>query len=215
MPLYKPSSSLLAISANAQEAATTVGPAGSFKWNYEDNQLHIYDGVTLGGFIRSFEVEGAGGGASGPVETKFYTEFDSNTSNKFAYEFEYATWLDSFVAASNVTELRSYFSQGLGEITPTHTLTDTTQIAAFQNALSTGVGYTTSSGWSVAFSCGSPNSGSISTWSNSPYFYFEQGAGCNCNTTPVLRPLIGNSNWGGYGGGCSQATQFMGMGFIV
>ena len=64
MPLYKPSSSLLAISANSQEASTTVGPAGSFKWNYEDKQLHIYDGVTVGGFTRSFEADGGGGGAA-------------------------------------------------------------------------------------------------------------------------------------------------------
>lgn len=74
MPLYKPSSSLLAISANAQEASTTVGPAGSFKWNYEDKQLHVYDGVTLGGFTRSFEADGAGGGIA---TTTPYDDFDT------------------------------------------------------------------------------------------------------------------------------------------
>lgn len=65
MTIRKPKSSMLAILANSSEATTTVGSAGSIKWNYESNTIHIYDGVTVGGYTKEFG-NFIGGAATSP-----------------------------------------------------------------------------------------------------------------------------------------------------
>lgn len=55
--IRKISPKLLSISSNAAVATSATGPAGSLRWNYEDQTLHIYDGTTVGGFVINLSLE--------------------------------------------------------------------------------------------------------------------------------------------------------------
>jgi hypothetical protein len=65
--IRKISPKLLSISSNAAVATSATGPAGSLRWNYEDQTLHIYDGVTAGGYTIALDSAGGGGGGGGGV----------------------------------------------------------------------------------------------------------------------------------------------------
>jgi hypothetical protein len=64
---------MLSISSNAEVATSATGPAGSIRWNYEDGTLHIYDGITPGGFILSLSAESGGSAGVQPGGVLFTT----------------------------------------------------------------------------------------------------------------------------------------------
>ena len=55
--IRKLSPKMLSISSNASVATSATGPVGALRWNYEHLTLHIYDGVTEGGFVITFTQE--------------------------------------------------------------------------------------------------------------------------------------------------------------
>ena len=83
--IRKLSSSLLAITANAADAAATIGPAGSIKWNYNNKTLHVYDGVTAGGRVTSFTSAAEEGPTPQFIEHSAATGTNGSTqSNSFS-----------------------------------------------------------------------------------------------------------------------------------
>ena len=155
-----------------------------------------------------------GGGGAGAQETKWYAQF-SGTSFRSTYEPAYIQWLQALESASNVTELNAFFGD---ENNPVYTITDVSYIQGLQNAISSGNDYGsgTTTNWFMGWNCGSP--GTTSSFSrggnNNPSFHFGNSSACSCENTAVIRPLIGNDNWGGRNGGCNQSTQFFGMSFV-
>lgn len=151
------------------------------------------------------------------AETQFYAQFNSSatTTSKQLYEGPFITWLNAFEIASNVIELRAYFGSSTN---PTYTITDTNYIQGLQAAITSGSNYGsgTTSDWFMGWSCGSPSTVSsfFRNGNDNPSFHFGNNNACQCDSAAVIRPLIGNSNWGGVSGGCSQPTQSMGLGFI-
>lgn len=149
-------------------------------------------------------------------EIKFYEIFQSGTGTRSIYEPAYVEWLNAFESANNVTELRAFFGD---ENEPTYTITDASYIQGLQAALSSGnnFGSGTTSSWFLGWGCGSP--GTISSFvrggSQNPSFHFGNNSACTCESTPTIRPLIGNQNWGGFNGSCNQPTQSMGLSFII
>jgi len=156
--------------------------------------------------------------------TTFYSHtatFTSGTGLGSSDVSAFTTIFTDFKAAgASVTGLYLFFgaatSGTFSETNYTYAITNTTHITAYQNALggSTGVGSGTTSYWYLGFNCGSTTGG----YTNSPSFHLGLTQSCQCDSgTPVFRPFIGavNGNWGGYGGGCSQGTQVMGLGYLA
>lgn len=148
-------------------------------------------------------------------EVKWYEQFSGNTY-KSSYEPAFISWLEALESATNVTELRAFFGSSTN---PTYTITDQTYITGLQAAISSGSNYGsgTSSSWFMGWACGQPSTVSsfVRGATQNPSFHFGQASACTCDSQPIIRPLIGNQNWGGVGGGCNQSTQFMGMSFIT
>ena len=150
-----------------------------------------------------------------PVEVKWYASFNDDTQSlKTIYEAAFKEWLDALKAA-NVIELRAFFGNSN---TPSYVITDSTYIAGLKTALTNGNPYGdgTSTSWYMGWGCGSPSTTTAYTSgsSSNPSFHFGQAVACTCDSFPTIRPLIGNKNWGGVGGGCSQGPQSMGMSFL-
>ena len=154
-------------------------------------------------------------GSSPAQEVKWYEQFSGNTYRS-SYEPAFISWLEALESATNVTELRAFFGSST---TPTYVITDQTYITGLQAAIASGSNYGsgTSSSWFLGWGCGQP--GTVSSFvrgtSDNPSFHFGQASACTCDSQPIIRPLIGNQNWGGVGGGCNQGTQYMGMSFIT
>lgn len=64
--------------------------------------------------------------------------------------------------------------------------------------------------WRVELNCGSP-----SIADKTSVVFTNSTNGCSCNTGAIytIRPDIGNYNWGGVGGECSQPTQTLTLWF--
>mgnify|MGYP001468226476 CR=1 FL=1 len=131
---------------------------------------------------------------------------------------DYVNWLTNLESATsdNITELTATFSAG-GPTT--YTITDSTYIAGLKTALTNGNTYGSGSttSWALGWNCqqaGYSGSTFIRGGNHSPTFIFDGTAICTGDHKQI-RPLIGNSNWGGWAGGANQPSQTMGMSFTV
>lgn len=126
----------------------------------------------------------------------------------------YVTWLTNFENSNNVTQMTMTFS-----LYGTFTITDVNYINGLRTALAAGQNYGTgaTNNWALGWNCGSGTGGYdfVRGGNNSPTFIIGDTYSCSCGSASVhqIRPLLANGNWGGYGGGCSQSGQYMGMGF--
>ena len=123
----------------------------------------------------------------------------------------YVTWLTNFENSNNVTQMTMSFGNG-----STYYITDVNYINGLRTALAAGSDYGTGAtdNWALAWNCGSGSGGYNFTrgGNGSPTFVIGYTGSCQCSYTQI-RPLIGNQNWGGWGSGCNQSAQYMGMGF--
>ena len=151
------------------------------------------------------------------VVYSWYETFNGGQSPSFSTAQAFATWLGYLENPPNggtILQLTATFSQGT-----TYTITDQNYIQGLRNAISSGsqYGQGTTTNWNFAWNC---QSGSSLTYlfnrngNHSPTFVFNGTGSCSCSYRQI-RPLINNSNWGGWSSGCSQGTQQMGMSFTV
>ena len=126
----------------------------------------------------------------------------------------YVTWLTNFENSNNVTQMTMSFGNG-----STYYITDVNYINGLRTALAAGQNYGTgaTNNWALGWNCGSGTGGYdfVRGGNQSPTFIIGDTYSCSCGSSTVhqIRPLLANGNWGGYGGGCSQSGQYMGMGF--
>ena len=152
----------------------------------------------------------AAGDGNAPTGTYGTYSFYGLFSGSSTPASQYVQWLTNFENSNNVTQMTMSFSQY-----GTYYINDVNYINGLRTALSAGNDYGTgaTNNWALAWNCGGGTGYNFNRGGNStPTFVIGGTYSCSCSYTQI-RPLIGNSNWGGYGGGCNQPGQYMGMGF--
>ena len=154
-----------------------------------------------------------GNAAQGTYGTySFYESFPSGSSPSLSTAQAFSTWLTNFENSNNVTQMTMSFSQY-----GTYYINDVNYINGLRAAVASGSDYGTgaTNNWFLGWNCQSGTSLSYlfsRNGNHSPTFVIGGTSSCSCSYIQI-RPLINNSNWGGYSGGCGQGTQYMGMGF--
>ena len=151
------------------------------------------------------------------VTYSWYETFSSGQSPSLSTASAFATWLGYLENPPNggtIKSISSQFSQG-----STYTITDSNYIQNLRNAISSGNSYGsgTSTNWWFGWNCQSGSSLNYLFTRNgnhSPTFVYNGTGSCSCGYRQI-RPLINNSNWGGWNSGCGQGTQQMGMSMVV
>lgn len=156
----------------------------------------------------------AGASPTGTYGTySFYGLFSGSGASSTPAQ-AYVQWLTNFENSNNVTSMTMTFS-----LYGTYTITDVNYINGLRTALAAGQNYGTgaTNNWALGWNCGSGTGGYdfVRGGNQSPTFIIGDTYSCSCGSSTVhqIRPLLANGNWGGYGGGCSQSGQYMGMGF--
>jgi len=167
----------------------------------------------MGGGVVSRSTMGAGGGDN---VYSFYGLFNGSGASSTPAQ-AYVQWLTNFENSYNVTQMTMTFSSAGGSASsPTYTITDTGYINGLRSALAAGNDYGTGAtdNWALGWNCGSGTGGYNFTrgGKDTPTFIIGYTESCQCDYTQI-RPLLDNGNWGGWGGGCNQPSQYMGMSF--
>ena len=152
------------------------------------------------------------GKSGGPDDTYFYTYFNGS-STVIPHGQAYNTWLNLFRNATSATTLYFYFGSTSTKPAPTYTVT--VGVQNYRTAVSGTGTYGSGTATSPYIGRGCGNHSTNTSGLSSVSWHFNNTVSCACHGgAPVIRPHIGNLNWGGINGGCNQPAQYMGIGFI-
>jgi len=95
---------LVSISSNAAVATSATGPAGSIRWNYEDQTLHVYNNDIPGGYILSL--------SANSITKDMYLN-NVKTSNSSFYVYNNNNTVNTLTVATATTVIiKSWGSSG-------------------------------------------------------------------------------------------------------
>jgi hypothetical protein len=187
------------------------------------NQIHIEAGGSSGTActLNDADIRGLIGKGSGSSNS--FSEYYGASSEVYFYGYfsgtltttaqAYNTWLNAFIAATSATKLYFYF--GTTSTKPSPYSTVTTNVQNYRSAIVNNQSYGTGTSTQPYLGRGCGNTSYNTTGKSSCSWHLNNQSSCSCDGAGnrVIRPHIGNSNWGGVNGGCGQPAQYMGIGF--
>lgn len=178
------------------------------------------DGIPSSGTISMNQFYGKSAVPPGPLQWAgttmwWYEYFPNGTSGRAQYAYAYSEFLKYFISNKGTTIQQMYFYFGSSSNKGSPTYTVTSNVQSYRSALINNGTYGSGTGTAPFLGRGCGNDGTYNlTGKNSASWHFNNSVACNCDAAgnPVMRPHIGNQNWGGINGGCNQPSQWMGIG---